>query len=46
MLKYMRTRVRGVSKPKPTLTMAYETMVDNTRNEREEWKKTHNTIDA
>jgi hypothetical protein len=41
----MRTRVRGVPKPKPTISMAYETMVDKTRFERNEWKSTHTNIE-
>jgi hypothetical protein len=40
MLKYMRTRERGISKPKATISMDYNTMVEKARRERREWKKT------
>lgn len=40
MIKYMRSRERGITKPKATTSMDYHTMVENTRTQREEWKKT------
>lgn len=40
MLKYMTTQGRGIEKPKASTSMDYNTMVENTRNERREWKKT------
>jgi len=36
----MRSRERGILKPKATTSMDYHTMVENTRGQREEWKKT------
>jgi hypothetical protein len=40
MLKYMRKRDRGIPKPKATTSMDYSDMVEKTRAQREEWKKT------
>jgi len=40
MLKYMKTRLRGISKPKATTSMDYATMCENTRTERNTWKET------
>ena len=36
----MRSRERGITKPKATTSMQYHTMVENTRELRDTWKKT------
>jgi len=36
----MKSGVRGISKPKAATSMDYNTMVEETRKQRETWKKT------